>query len=154
MTGKIDQIDIQLLKALQRHGSGLTQRELAEVVGMSQNACWRRLNALEKSGVIEGRTVRINRRALGKNLVVFTMLRTRSHSREWLDTFRQHVTAIPEIVDFYRIGGDYDYMLKIVTDDIESFDSVYQRLIDKVELDSVTSYIAMESILENRPIAL
>ena len=60
----------------------------------------------------------------------------------------------PEIVDFYRIGGDYDYMLKIVTDDIESFDSVYQRLIDKVELDSVTSYIAMESILENRPIAL
>lgn len=154
MTGKIDQIDIQLLKALQRHGSGLTQRELAEVVGMSQNACWRRLNALEKSGVIEGRTVRINRRALGKNLVVFTMLRTRSHSREWLDTFRQHVTAIPEIVDFYRIGGDYDYMLKIVTDDIESFDSVYQRLIDKVELASVTSYIAMESILENRPIAL
>ena len=154
MTGKIDQIDIQLLKALQRHGSGLTQRELAEVVGMSQNACWRRLNALEKSGVIEGHTVRINRRALGKNLVVFTMLRTRSHSREWLDTFRQHVTAIPEIVDFYRIGGDYDYMLKIVTDDIESFDSVYQRLIDKVELDSVTSYIAMESILENRPIAL
>ena len=154
MTGKIDQIDIQLLKALQRHGSGLTQRELAEVVGMSQNACWRRLNALEKSGVIEGRTVRINRRALGKNLVVFTMLRTRSHSRERLDTFRQHVTAIPEIVDFYRIGGDYDYMLKIVTDDIESFDSVYQRLIDKVELDSVTSYIAMESILENRPIAL
>ena len=154
MTGKIDQIDIQLLKALQRHGSGLTQRELAEVVGMSQNACWRRLNALEKSGVIEGRTVRINRRALGKNLVVFTMLRTRSHSREWLDTFRQHVTAIPEIVDFYRIGGDYDYMLKIVTDDIESFDGVYQRLIDKVELDSVTSYIAMESILENRPIAL
>ncbi|GGB11011.1 Lrp/AsnC family transcriptional regulator [Allosediminivita pacifica] len=154
MTGKIDQIDIQLLKALQRHGSGLTQRELAEVVGLSQNACWRRLNALEKSGVIEGRTVRINRRALGKNLVVFTMLRTRSHSREWLDTFRQHVTAIPEIVDFYRIGGDYDYMLKIVTDDIESFDGVYQRLIDKVELDSVTSYIAMESILENRPIAL
>ncbi|MCK4861281.1 MAG: Lrp/AsnC ligand binding domain-containing protein, partial [Rhodobacteraceae bacterium] len=86
--------------------------------------------------------------------VVFVMLRTRHHSVGWLKSFRNHVSTIPEVIDFFRIGGDYDYMLKVVTEDMASYDRVYQRLISKVELDSVTSYFAMEAIEEQRPLPL
>ncbi|MBY4891944.1 Lrp/AsnC family transcriptional regulator [Rhodobacteraceae bacterium N5(2021)] len=151
MDKKMDHIDRSLIRELQKD-ERLSQRDLADRVGLSQNACWRRLKQLEERGVIKGQRVLIDRRALGKTLVVFTLLRTRSHSKEWLTKFRRHVTAIPDIVDFYRIGGDYDYMIKIVTEDMESFDQVYQRLIDTIELDAVTSYFAMEGIIEDRPI--
>lgn len=153
MTINVDHIDLSLLRALQRDAS-LSQRELAEEVGLSQNACWRRLKALNESGILQGSTMRLDRAQLGLDLVVFVMLRTRHHSAEWLDTFRRHVLTIPEVVDFHRIGGDYDYQLKVVTQDMGSYDRVYQRLISGVELDSVTSYFAMETIAEARPLPL
>ena len=153
MSKSVDHIDLQLLKALQQDGS-LSQRDLAERVGLSQNACWRRLRALTDAGVLEGSSARINRQLLGLDLVVFVMLRTRHHSAAWLQEFRRHVLTIPEVVDFHRIGGDYDYQLKVVTQDMGSYDRVYQRLIEGVELDSVTSYFAMEAIAEARPLPL
>ena len=153
MKSVIDHIDRRILRELQAD-SNLSQRELADRVGMSQNACWRRLKALSDNQVLLGSTARIDRSKLGLNLVVFMMLRTRHHSAEWLQAFRRHVLTIPEVVDFHRIGGDYDYQLKVVTEDMASFDRVYQRLIEKVELDSVTSYFAMESIAEGRPLPL
>lgn len=149
----IDQIDISILRALQLD-AGLSQRELAETVGLSQNACWRRLKILNDSRVLQGSTARVDRAQLGLDLVVFVMLRTRHHSADWLDHFRRHVLTIPEVVDFHRIGGDYDYQLKVVTQDMRSYDRVYQRLISGVELDSVTSYFAMEAIAEGRPLPL
>ena len=91
---------------------------------------------------------------LGVSIVVFAMIRTRHHSAEWLRTFRRQVALIDEVVDFYRIGGDYDYLLKVVVEDIAGYDAVYQRLIERVELDSVTAYFAMEAILESRPLPL
>lgn len=150
---KIDQFDARILRELQQDASQ-SQRELADKVGLSQNACWRRLRALEDRGIIRGRTLRLDRAKLGLGLVVFVMVKTRHHSAAWLQTFRQHVSSIPEVVDFFRIGGDYDYMLRIVTTDMASFDSVYQRLIQKVELESVTSYFAMEAIEERRPLPI
>ncbi len=144
---------LQILRALQQDAS-LSQRELAEKIGLSQNACWRRLKALNESGLLKGSTARIDRAKLGLDLVVFVMLRTRFHSSEWLDRFRRHVLTLPEVVDFHRIGGDYDYQLKVVTEDMASYDRVYQRLISGVELDSVTSYFAMEAIAEGRPLPL
>jgi Lrp/AsnC family transcriptional regulator len=153
MSKDIDQIDRAILRALQRDG-GLSQRDLAETVGLSQNACWRRLKVLNERGLLMGSTARVDRKLLGLDLVVFVMLRTRHHSAEWLQTFRRHVLTIPEVVDFHRIGGDYDYQLKVVTEDMTSYDRVYQRLIEGVELDSVTSYFAMEAIAEGRPLPL
>lgn len=148
-----DHIDHLILAALQVDAS-LSQRDLAEKIGLSQNACWRRLKALRESGIIKGTTALLDREKLGLGLVVFVMIRTRHHSVDWLKTFRRHVSNLPEVVDFFRIGGDYDYMLKVVTHDMASYDSVYQRLIEGVELDSVTSYFAMEAIEEQRPIPL
>lgn len=150
---KIDQTDKRILRELQKD-AGLSQRELADRAGLSQNACWRRLKAMTEGGLLQGSTARIDRRQLGLDLVVFVMLRTRHHSADWLTTFRRHVLTIPEVVDFHRIGGDYDYLLKVVTEDMASYDRVYQRLIERVELDSVTSYFAMEAIAEGRPLPL
>ncbi|HHI70336.1 MAG TPA: Lrp/AsnC family transcriptional regulator [Rhodobacteraceae bacterium] len=150
---KPDHIDRAILKELQKDAA-LSQRELAEKVGLSQNACWRRLQALTASNILQGSVARLDREQLGLGLVVFVMLRTRHHSADWLAQFRRHVLTIPEVVDFHRIGGDYDYQLKVVTQDMASYDRVYQRLIEKVELDSVTSYFAMEAIAEGRPLPL
>ncbi|MEH6835346.1 MULTISPECIES: Lrp/AsnC family transcriptional regulator [Falsihalocynthiibacter] len=153
MTKKLDQIDRHILAELQRD-STLSQRAIAEKVGLSQNACWRRIQAMTQDGVLQGATARIDRRKLGLTLVVFVMLRTRHHSAEWLRDFRRHVLTIPEVVDFHRIGGDYDYQLKVVTESMDTYDKVYQRLIEGVELDGVTSYFAMESIAEGRALPL
>ncbi len=153
MTDKFDHIDMRILEALQRDSSQ-SQRSLGENVGLSQNACWRRLKLLEESGVIRGRTILLDRARLGAGLVVFVMLRTRHHSSDWLDKFSKHVSGIREVVDFFRIGGDYDYLLKIVTRDMNSYDRVYRKLISGIELETVTSYFTMEAIVEQRPIAL
>ena len=148
---KLDSIDKAILRALQRDAS-LSQRGLAEMVGLSQNSCWRRLSRLRKQGVIRGETIRLNVQAIGLDLTVFVMVRTRHHSAEWLGHFRKTVLAIENVIDFFRITGDYDYMLKIVARDMNDFDRVYQRLIEKNELESVTSYIAMEAIADGRDI--
>jgi len=82
------------------------------------------------------------------------MIRTRHHSKDWLETFRSEVSAIPNVIDFYRIAGDYDYMLKVVAEDMNAFDRVYQRLIEKVDLDTVTSYMTMEAIADARDLPI
>lgn len=142
-----------ILRAMQRDGS-LSQRDLAAQVKLSSNACWNRVQNLKKQGVILGQTVKLDREKLDLGLVVFVMLRTRHHSADWLNKFREHVSKIPEVIDFYRIGGDYDYLLKVITRDMKSYDEVYQRLISEVELASVTSYFAMEAIEEQRPLPI
>ena len=132
----------------------------ADVLGAADGAVGRAQvqiaedDGASRHGVIIGSTARIAREKLGLSLVVFVMLRTRHHSAEWLQAFRSHVLTIPEVVDFHRIGGDYDYQLKVVTEDMAAYDKVYQRLIEKVELDSVTSYFAMEAIAEGRPLPI
>ena len=150
---KFDHIDRALLRALQRDAR-LSQRDLAETVGLSQNACWRRLKSLYESGLIEGHTIRLDPEKLGLTLTVFVMVRTRHHSKEWLETFRSEVKSIPNVIDFYRIAGDYDYMLKVVAEDMNAYDRVYQRLIERIDLDTVTSYMTMEAIADARDLPI
>jgi Lrp/AsnC family transcriptional regulator len=153
MSQSIDHIDRAILRALQRN-AGQSQRDLADAVGLSQNACWRRLKTLRDAGLIERQTVRLNQKALGLGLTVFVMVRTSNHSHGWLETFRREVIAIPNVIDFYRIAGDYDYMLKIIAEDMNAFDMIYQRLIAKVRLDAVTSYMTMEAIADARDLPI
>lgn len=149
MKSEPDALDRRILNALQQDGS-LSQRDLAEIVGLSQNACGRRLAALRDNGYIMGSRIRIDAAKVGLGLTVFVMIRTRHHSRDWLAEFRRIVLAVPNVIDFYRIAGDYDYMLKVVAEDMNAYDKVYQRLIEKMELDTVTSVITMEAIADQR----
>ncbi|WP_376870770.1 Lrp/AsnC family transcriptional regulator [Albirhodobacter sp. R86504] len=149
----LDQTDRQILRALQKDAS-LSQRDLADAVGLSQSACWRRLKTLRDAGVIGGQTVRLDPVRVGLGLTVFMMVRTKNHSSDWLRHFRRTITSIPNIIDFYRIAGDYDYMFKVMAEDMNDFDRVYQQIIERVDLDAVTSYITMETIADQRDFPL
>ncbi len=148
---KTDNIDRRILSCLQRDGT-LSQREIAEQVGLSQNACWRRLKRLNETGILKGSRAQVDAVALGLDLTVFVMVRTRNHSMEWSERFRHHVGQIPQVVEFHRIGGDWDYLLKVVTRGIGGYDTVYRRLITGFELETVTGYFSMETILADRPL--
>lgn len=153
MAVEIDQIDRSLLVILQQD-AGLSQRDLADRVGLSQNACWRRLKRLEEIGLIRGRRTVIDHAALGLDLTVFMMIRTRHHSGDWSERFRRHVSAIPEVTEFHRIGGEWDYLVRVVTRGMAGYDQVYQKLISGFELENVTGYFSMETIFEGRPLLL
>ncbi|HEV7308193.1 Lrp/AsnC family transcriptional regulator [Ensifer sp.] len=150
---KIDAFDLNILAALQKDSS-LSQRDLAEKVGLSQNACWRRLQRLQAIGLIRGAHADIDLDALGLDLTVFVMIRTRHHSKEWSDGFRQHVERLAEVIDFYRIGGDWDYLIKVVTRGMRGYDAFYQKLITNFDLATVTGFFSMEAIINNRPVDL
>lgn len=150
---KIDVIDLRILTSLQKNAN-LSQRDLAEEVGLSQNACWRRLQRLNAIGIIRGAHTDIDLDALGLDLTVFVMIRTRHHSKEWADNFRKHIERLPEVIDFYRIGGDWDYLIKVVTRGMSGYDAFYQKLITNFDLATVTGFFSMEAIIKNRAVDL
>lgn len=148
-----DQIDLTIIETLE-HDGGLSQRDLAERVGLSQNACWRRLKRLEADGLIGDTRRQADHAALGLDLTVFVMIKTRHHARAWSDAFRSHVESLPEVVEFYRIGGSWDYMIKAVTAGMAGYDRFYQALISDFDIETVSGIFTMEAIVENRPLAL
>ena len=148
---KIDEVDTRLIIALQKDAS-LSQRALADEVGLSQNACYRRLQKLTQSGILLGASMRVNPAAIGLSLTVFMMLRTRNHDIKWARRLRQRAESIPEIVELHRVGGEWDYLLKVVTSGIGGYDRVYQNLITDLEFEAVTGIFSMETMLDNRPL--
>jgi Lrp/AsnC family transcriptional regulator len=146
---KIDSTDLRILAKIQSNG-GLSQRELADLVNLSQNSCWRRLQRLTQGGFVKGTRTQIDLAMLGLDLTVLVMVRTRHHSKEWADGFRRHVERLPEVIDFHRVGGDWDYIIKIVTKGMGGYDSFYQRLITNFDLERVTGMFSMEAIIQDR----
>ena len=151
-TVKLDDIDNRLLALLQRDAS-LSQRELADRVGLSQNACWRRLQRLTESGVLRGSRALIDAAALGLGLTVFVMIRTRHHDDVWARRFRARIESLPQICEFHRIGGEWDYLAKAVVADIAGYDRLYKQLIADMDLERVTGVFSMETIFEGRPLS-
>lgn len=150
---ELDPIDVKILLALQCDGS-LSQRAVADAIGLSQNACWRRLQRLHQSGAIKSYAALLDAEKLGLDLTVFVMIRTRHHSVDWAKSFSAHVASIPEVTEMHRIGGEWDYLLKVVTRSMRDYDDVYQRLTNGVELQNVTGLFSMETIFTDRPLAL
>ena len=147
MIGEIDTIDRRILAELQRDGT-LSVDHLSERVGLSRNACWRRVKILEENGVITGRVALVDAEKLGLGLSVFIIVRTSSHDPDWLAKFRGAVIAFPEITGVYRMSGDLDYVLRARVADVKAYDRLYQRLIAKVPLSDVSASFVMEEIKE------
>jgi Lrp/AsnC family transcriptional regulator len=141
----MDEIDRRILRLLQRDAS-LSLSELAERVGLSTSPCWRRIQALEKGGVIRRRVALLDQESLGLGVTAFVRVRTNQHNQAWFDRFAAAVRKIDEIVGFYRMSGDLDYLLKIVAPDITGYDAVYKRLIASVDLTDVSASFVMEEI--------
>ncbi len=149
----IDRIDRRILDALQ-HDAALSNAELADQVGLSANACWRRTRRLEEQGIIRKRVALLSQDKLNLKVTVFVGIKTNQHNEEWLKKFAAGVKAIPEVMEFYRMSGDTDYMLKIVAQDIDDYDRVYKKLISVVNLHDVSSSFAMERIKSSTALPL
>ena len=139
----LDRLDARILDSLQANADQAVA-DLAESVGLSANACWRRIKRLEELGIIRGRVALLDPEKLGLGVTVFVSVRTNEHNDAWLGQFNDAVTRIPEIVELYRMSGDIDYLMKVVVSDIAHYDRVYKRLISLVRLTDVSSSFAME----------
>jgi Lrp/AsnC family transcriptional regulator len=145
MPTSLDAIDRRHLRELQRDAT-TPIAELAQVVGLSQTPCWKRIKRLTDAGVITSRVALLDRDQLDLGLVTFVSIRTNRHDQEWLDAFAKAAASMPEVVEFYRLSGDTDYLLKVVVRDIAAYDAFYKRLIAAVPLSDVSSAFAMEQI--------
>jgi Lrp/AsnC family transcriptional regulator len=141
----LDTIDRKILTLLQED-AGVSIAELAEQVGLSQTPCWKRVQRLEATGVITKRVALVAPEKIGLGLTVFVSIETSDHSGAWLQRFAEFVSAMPEVMEFYRMAGDVDYMLRVVVEDMAAYDQFYKRLIDEIPLRNVTSRFAMQRI--------
>lgn len=141
----MDEIDRKILACLQTD-CGLSVGDIAERVGLSSTPCWRRIRNLEESGVIRQRVALLDPEKLNLGVTVFVAVKTNEHSYDWLEKFARAVERIDEVVEFYRMSGDTDYLLRIVVPDIKGYDAVYKRLIQAADLSDVSSSFAMERI--------
>jgi Lrp/AsnC family transcriptional regulator len=141
----MDAIDRKILAVMQEDAS-LSVAEIGNRVGLSSTPCWKRIQKLEAEGVIQKRVAVVDQAKIGLGITVYVSVETDDHSQDWIDRFAKVVGAMPEVMEFYRMAGDVDYMLRVVAPDIAGYDAFYKRLIATVPLKNVTSRFAMEKI--------
>lgn len=141
----VDATDRQILEILQRDAT-MPLAEIARRVGLSSTPCWRRIQKMEEAKVIRARVALLDSRKINAGVNIFVSIRTNQHNDEWLQRFAAVVSDMPEVVEFYRMSGQVDYLLRVVVPDIAAYDAFYKRLIARIELDDVSSSFAMEQI--------
>jgi len=142
---RLDSTDVRILGILQENAD-VSITDLGERVGLSANGCWRRIKRLETEGIIKRRVALLDATMLGAGLTVFVNLRAPEHSDSWLKRFAETVQKIPQVVEFYRLTGENDYLLKLQVADIAAYDAIYKRLISTMVLRDVSAAFAMEEI--------
>jgi Lrp/AsnC family transcriptional regulator len=141
----MDRTDLRILAILQEDCS-LAVAEVANRVNLSQTPCWRRIQKLEAQGVIARRVAILDPQAVGLGISVFVEIEAGDHSPQWLTTFAAAVTAMPEVMEVYRMAGEIDYLLRVAVGSMADYDDFYRRLIAEVPLKNVTSRFAMERV--------
>lgn len=141
----MDAIDRKILMALQKDAS-ISVADLATKAGLSQTPCWKRVQRLEASGVIKKRVAILSPEKIGLGLTVFVQIETGDHSDVWMNRFASTLSAMPEVMEIYRMAGDVDYMLRVVVADMAAYDAFYKKMISAIPLRNVTSRFAMEQI--------
>jgi Lrp/AsnC family transcriptional regulator, cysteine-sensing transcriptional activator len=142
---RLDAIDRKILAVLQEDAS-LSVAEIGDRVGLSSTPCWKRIQRLEADGVILRRVALVDQNKIGLGITVFVSVESADHSEAWLRKFAEAVSAMPEVMEFYRMAGDVDYMLRVVCTSIQDYDTFYKKLISAIPLKNVTSRFAMERI--------
>ncbi|MCR9235885.1 MAG: Lrp/AsnC family transcriptional regulator [Alphaproteobacteria bacterium] len=141
----MDRIDRGILAILQKD-STVPVAEIGKRVGLSTTPCWRRIQKMEEDGVIKQRVAVLDPVLVGAGVSVFVSISTNQHSKEWLTRFAEVISEFPEVVSFYRMSGQVDYLLKVVVPDIAAYDKFYKKLIAKIDISDVSSSFAMEEI--------
>lgn len=138
--------DIKILALLQQDAS-LTAAEIAEQVNLSVSPCWRRINRLQKEGVIEKEVALLNAEKLGMGLVIFARISLSQNDEASLHTFEERVRQFPEVVECYTVTGTADYFLKIITRDIKRYDQFLRRhLLQIPQVRDVNSNVAVTQV--------
>jgi Lrp/AsnC family transcriptional regulator len=141
----LDDMDIKILRILQEDAT----RPVADIgkeVGLSTTPCWRRIQKLEEAGVIRRRVALLDPAKVNVGVTVIVSIKTDKHEIGWLEKFHAAVADFPEVVEFYRMSGEIDYLMRVVVPDIAAYDSFYKRLISRIEISKVSSAFAMEQI--------
>jgi len=141
----MDAIDRKIISILQEDAETPIQT-IAERVNLSSTPCWRRIQKLKEQGVIQKQVILCDPAMLNVGVTVFVSIRTNQHSEKWLSKFAAHVSDIPEVLEFYRMSGDIDYLIRVVVPDIAAYDSVYKKLIRIADIHDVSSSFSMEQI--------
>jgi Lrp/AsnC family transcriptional regulator len=149
----LDPTDIRILAVLQADAT-LPISQIAERVNLSQNACWRRIKMLEESGVILRRVALLDAERLGVGVTVFVTFKLVEHAPDALERFARLVRDLPEAIEFHRITGEFDYLLKLQLADIAAYDRVYKRLIETIRLADVRACFAMEVLKQTTSLPL
>ena len=141
----LDEMDVKILRILQQDCTR-SVADIGKEVGLSTTPCWRRIQKLEESGVIQRRVAILDAPRVNAGVTVFVSIKTDQHSLDWLERFHRAVIDFPEVVEFYRMSGEVDYLLHVVVPDIAAYDSFYKKLISRIEISKVSSAFAMEQI--------
>ncbi|MEB8388324.1 Lrp/AsnC family transcriptional regulator [Rhodobacteraceae bacterium KMM 6894] len=150
---KMDEIDRRLLGQLQRDCT-IPLDTLGELVGLSRNACWRRIKALEATGIIRARVALLDPAQLGLGLTVFLQIRAAAHDASWLEQFATATRSLPEIQSIYRMTGELDYLIRARVADMAGYDQLYRKLIARVPMGDVTASFVMEEIKDTTELNL
>ena len=141
----MDKTDTRILDLLQADAI-ISTKDVAGELGLDEQACADRIAQLEEDGVIEGRVTLLNPKKVGAGVTAFVAITTPEHSQEWLDQFHSVVEEIPEVVEFYRMSGQVDYLLRVVVPDVDGYDKFYKKLISAAKLKEVSATFAIEQI--------
>ncbi|HHZ72649.1 MAG TPA: Lrp/AsnC family transcriptional regulator [Gammaproteobacteria bacterium] len=149
----MDNIDRKILSLLQSDAS-LSISEIASQVNLSSTPCWKRIRRLEDEGIIRKRVALLDSDKIGGGIMVFISIKTNEHNQDWFNQFVATVDEMSEVMGFYRLAGDVDYLMKVVVPDIASYNDFYLRLIDRLPLSNVTAGFVMEQIKDTTELPL
>ena len=153
MTDALDTIDHRILALLQRDAT-LSVDAISAEVALSRNACWRRIKAMELSGVIRARVALLDPAMLGCPLTVLVMIRTDHHSDAWRRDFAAAIAALPEITAAHRMSGDLDYVLRVRLADVAAYDRFYKRLTARISVSDISASFVMEDLKDTTALPL
>lgn len=149
----MDRVDRMILSILQEDTT-IPVAEIGRKVGLSTTPCWRRIQKMEEDGVIKARVAVLDPRKVNAKVTVFVSIVTNQHNEDWLIRFARIISEFPEVVEFYRMSGQIDYLLKVVVPDIEAYDAFYKKLVSKIDITDVSSAFAMERIKDTTALPL
>jgi Lrp/AsnC family transcriptional regulator len=141
----LDKVDRRILALLQSD-SNLTAEQIGDKVGLSKAPCWRRIQRLWDSGVIKKSVALLDAEKLNVRTSVFVLIRTSTHTADWLQRFSRELQQFPEITEIHRMSGDVDYLIRVVVPDISAYDAVYKKMISVIEMSDVSASFVLETI--------
>lgn len=139
----LDLIDRKIVAELMRDAT-MPIAQIADKAGLSQTPCWKRIQKLEAAGILTRRVALADPGKLGFGLTVFVGIEAPDHSSDWREAFGKATSAIPQIMEVYRMAGELDYLLHVAVPDMAAYDALYKQLTDSVPIKKVTSHFAME----------